>query len=139
MKWLTVLSDFFTGNVFGEIRQAADDLFTSDEERLAFEERLNKIKSQTEISLAELQAKEDAEISKRWQSDNKAGWLTKNVRPLGLIYLLFVLTIMAFFDGNIGGFQIKSGYIGLYETLTVTAFVAYYGSRGWEKIKGATK
>jgi hypothetical protein len=136
---MSLISDWLSKNVFGEIRKAADDLFTSDEERKILDNALVKIEKKSKLELARLKAKEDEETTKRWLADNKSGWLSKNVRPAGLVFLLSVLTIMAFFDGNVGGFQIKPAYISLFQSLAITAFLAYYGSRGWEKIKGVAK
>lgn len=84
------------------------------------------------LELAKLEAEN---ITSRWTSDNKSGWLAKNVRPLTLIFLLAVLTVMAFSSGNIGGFKIADNFVDLFQVLAITAFGAYFGGRSFEKIK----
>ena len=78
---------------------------------------------------------ENDNITSRWKSDNKSGFLAKNVRPLTLIFLLVVLTAMAFSSGNIGGFKITDNFVDLFQNLAITAFGAYFGGRSFEKIK----
>ena len=65
-------------------------------------------------------------------SDN---WLSKNIRPMSLIFLTVVFTIISFADGNIGKFTLDEGYKPIYQSLLLLAYGAYFGSRGLEKIK----
>jgi len=69
------------------------------------------------------------------QSDS---FLSKNIRPLILIYLTVIFTICAFFDGNIGEFMIAEEYIPIFQTLLVTVYGAYFVGRTWEKAKKIT-
>jgi hypothetical protein len=62
-------------------------------------------------------------------------FLSKNIRPLVLIYLTFIFSILAFFDGNIGEFKIAEEYIPIFQTLLVTVYGAYFVGRSWEKAK----
>ena len=63
-------------------------------------------------------------------SDSK---LAKNIRPMVLIYLTFIFTVCAFFDGNVGEFKIAEEYIPIFQTLLVTVYGAYFVGRTWEK------
>ena len=84
----------------------------------------------------ELENQYQEELTKRWEADSKSdSLLAKNVRPMSLVYLLGVISILAFTDGNIGTFNIKDGYINLFELLSLTAFAAYFGGRTIEKRK----
>ena len=59
-----------------------DNLHTSDEEKLAAE---NKIKS----LIADYETKMEANITDRWKADmNSDSWLSKNIRPLVLAFLV---------------------------------------------------
>lgn len=73
-------------------------------------------------------------ISKRWDSDmNSDSWLSKNTRPLTLIYLTLSMTIFIVLDSTIV-LEINDGWVSLMEALLITVYVAYFGSRGAEKI-----
>ena len=65
------------------------------------------------------------------QSDS---WLSKNIRPLSLVFLMAVFVLITFFDGNVGEFSVNKEYIPVYSALLGTAFMFYFGSRGAEKI-----
>lgn len=73
-------------------------------------------------------------ISDRWASDMKSdSWLSKNTRPMTLIFLTLAMTIFIVLDSTIL-LEIKEGWVSLLEALLITVYVAYFGSRGAEKI-----
>ena len=73
-------------------------------------------------------------ISDRWSSDMKSdSWLSKNTRPLTLIYLTISMTIFVILDSTVL-LDLNEGWVSLLEALLITVYVAYFGSRGAEKI-----
>ena len=73
-------------------------------------------------------------ISDRWSSDMKSdSWLSKNTRPMTLIYLTLAMTIFIVLDSSVL-LEINDGWVSLLEALLITVYVAYFGSRGAEKI-----
>jgi hypothetical protein len=117
------------GNLLGKADTIVDEVITSKEEKLQLRNQLHKIVQEQE-SLIEKQ------VSKRWISDNSSdNWLSKNIRPMSLIFLTVVFTIISFADGNIGKFTLDEGYKPIYQSLLLLAYGAYFGSRGLEKIK----
>ena len=77
----------------------------------------------------------EAEISARHAADMRSdSWLSKNIRPMTLVYLMVVVSACAFTDGNIGQFKINPAYVKLFESLLLVAFAFYFGSRGMEKV-----
>lgn len=95
---------------------------------------------ETALKLLEMDSMEIQEISKRWDSDMASdSWLSKNVRPLTLIYLTLATTIYIVLDSLNIAFDIDQAWIELLKTLLVTIYVAYFGSRGFEKFKKITK
>jgi len=73
-------------------------------------------------------------ISSRWNSDMQSdSWLSKNTRPMTLIYLTLAMTIFIVLDSTVL-LEIKTGWVSLLEALLITVYVAYFGSRGAEKI-----
>ena len=80
------------------------------------------------------------EVSKRWSSDMKSdSWLSKNTRPMTLIFLTISLVIFILLDGFDISFGIDTGWIDLLKSLLITVYVAYFGSRGAEKFKSIGK
>tara|TARA_R110000851_G_scaffold807_6_gene2659 strand:- start:857 stop:1303 length:447 start_codon:yes stop_codon:yes gene_type:complete len=86
------------------------------------------------LKLLEQDIAEMNNISARWNSDMKSdSWLSKNTRPMTLIFLTLVMTIFIVLDSTIL-LEIKEGWVSLMEALLITVYVAYFGSRGAEKI-----
>ena len=76
------------------------------------------------------------EISKRWSSDMTSdSWLSKNTRPMTLIFLTVSLIILIVLDSGNIGFGVNDTWVDLLKSLLITVYVAYFGSRGVEKFK----
>jgi hypothetical protein len=120
---------WLTGGVIKEIGNAVDKLTTTEEEKL-------EIKKQVQIILEEADKNAQQQVTDRWNADmNSDSWLPKNIRPLVLVFLTFVFSLLAFTDGNIGEFKIAKEYIPIFQTLLVTVYGAYFVGRTWEKAK----
>lgn len=85
-----------------------------------------------EIDVREFEAEQKA-VSERWQADmNSDSWLSKNIRPMTLIYLLTAYLLMAVADG--AGFHISESYVTLLGQWGMLVMGAYFGGRTIEKI-----
>jgi hypothetical protein len=123
---------WLSGGVIKEVGNVIDKLTTTEEERL-------EVKKQIQQILEDADSKAQEEVSKRWEADMKSdSFLSKNIRPMVLIYLTVIFTICAFFDGNVGEFIIAEEYIPIFQTLLVTVYGAYFVGRTWEKAKSIT-
>ena len=92
------------------------------------------------MKLLELDIMEMQNVSTRWTSDMKSdSWLSKNTRPLTLIYLTLASTILIIIDSFHMMFDVDSAWVELLKTLLITVYVAYFGSRGAEKITNINK
>jgi hypothetical protein len=92
------------------------------------------------MKLLEQDIAEMQNVSNRWNSDMKSdSWLSKNTRPLALIYLTFASTILIVLDSFHTRFDVDSAWVELLKTLLITVYVAYFGSRGAEKITKINK
>ena len=88
------------------------------------------------MKLLEMDIIEMQEVSKRWDSDMKSdSWLSKNTRPMSLIFLTVSMVILIILDSFQWNFTVDTGWVELLKTLLVTVYVAYFGSRGAEKFK----
>ena len=129
---MSFISKLFTSNtkdLVGEVGNVVDDLTTTEEEKL---EAKRKIKEITLSFEAELQK----EVSKRWEQDmNSDSWLSKNIRPLTLIFLVFCTIILIFIDSGKIDFKVQDHWIDLLQIILITIIGAYFGGRSYEKIK----
>ena len=81
------------------------------------------------MDMAEMEA-----VTKRWEADMTSdSWLSKNVRPLTLIYLTVVCSLLIIADSMGWDFEVDAIWIDLLKTLLVSVYLAYFGSRGYEK------
>ena len=103
----------------------------------------NKIKQADKehaVRLIEQDIAEMKEVSSRWRSDMKSdSWLSKNTRPLALVFLTASAVLMMAVDSFHLQFDVDESWISLLKTLLVTVYVAYFGSRGAEKITKINK
>jgi len=94
---------------------------------------------ETALKLLDQDIAEMNNISNRWESDMTSdSWLSKNTRPLTLIYLTLSMTIFIILDSTVV-LEINNGWVSLLEALLITVYVAYFGSRGAEKIQKIRK
>ena len=95
---------------------------------------INTKDKETALKLLDQDIAEMNNISDRWSSDMKSdSWLSKNTRPMTLIFLTLAMTIFIILDSTVL-LEIKTGWVSLLEALLITVYVAYFGSRGAEKI-----
>ena len=100
------------------------------------EESLPTEDKEKAMKLLELDIIEMQEVSKRWSSDmNSDSWLSKNTRPMSLIFLTISMVLLILLDSFDWSFTVSTGWVDLLQTLLVTVYVAYFGSRGAEKFQ----
>ncbi len=120
---------WLTGGVIKNIGNVIDKLTTTKEEKLEAQRLIQEI-----LEKADSDAQE--QVTERWKADMASdSFLSKNIRPLVLIFLTVVFTILAFFDGNIGGFSVAKQYVPIFQSLLITVYGAYFVGRTWEKGK----
>lgn len=124
-----IIGSIFSGSgAIKDIFNGIDQISTTKEEKI-------QLKNLLETKLRELELQAQAEISQRHENDMSSdSWLSKNIRPLVLIFLLAMYSVMVILDGNIGGFQINEAYIQLLGQWGMLVMSFYFGSRGAEKI-----
>ena len=83
----------------------------------------------------EARSKAEEQITRRWESDNKAGWLPANIRPLVLAFLVVSTVLLIFIEGGIIEFSVKENWIDLLTMVLITVISAYFGGRSIEKVK----
>ena len=97
-------------------------------------------KAEFEKDMEEIWIKAEADIQKnvtdRWKTDmNSDSWLSKNVRPLVLIFLVVSTVLMVFIDAGVIAFEVKANWMDLLQLVLITVIGAYFGGRSAEKFK----
>ena len=106
-----------------------DGLHTSDEEKLAAELKVKELVAQYETQM-------EKEITSRWQADMKSdSWLSKNIRPLVLAFLVISTVLLIFIDAGAINFVVEQKWTDLLQLVLITVIGAYFGGRSFEKIK----
>ena len=106
-----------------------DDLVTTDDERLAAKAKLKKI-------VLEHEAKMEQNITDRWSADMKSdSWLSKNVRPMVLIFLIVCTMLLIFIDAGTIAFEVEDKWTDLLQLVLITVIGAYFGGRSIEKAR----
>jgi len=84
-------------------------------------------------ALLAAQANQDDNVSKRWQADMSSdSWLSKNIRPGTLIY---ILTAYLLFAGlSAAGIEVNEAYVALLGQWGMLVMTAYFGGRTVEKV-----
>lgn len=101
---------------------------------------IEDMKQQTEREkiAAELEGEIERQISERWKADmGSDSWLSKNVRPLLVLFLVLSLVSIAVVDSVHGvGFTVEDVYKMILKDLTIASVLAYFGARTLDKFKG---
>ena len=106
-----------------------DNLHTSAEEKLEAERKIKELIANYEIEM-------EKNITSRWEADLKSdSWLSKNVRPLVLIFLIICTMLLIFIDAGTIKFEVKSSWVDLLQLVLITVIGAYFGGRSFEKVK----
>ena len=97
-------------------------------------------KAQFEKEMAEVWINAESDIQKnvteRWKYDlSSDSFLSKNVRPLVLIFLVVSTVLMVFIDAGVLTFDLKESHTDLLQIILLTCIGAYFGGRSYEKIK----
>ena len=106
-----------------------DNLHTSKEEKLQAEQKVKELVSSYEIEM-------EKNITERWTMDMKSdSWLSKNIRPLVLVFLVVSTVLMIFIDAGVISFNVEAKWTDLLQLVLITVIGAYFGGRSLEKTK----
>ena len=101
----------------------------SKEEKAKFEKDMTEIFIQAEADMQK-------NVTERWRTDMTSdSWLSKNVRPMVLIFLIVCTMLLIFIEAGSIKFEVKEELISLLQLILATVIASYFGGRSWEKIK----
>ena len=129
---MSILGKMFSGgaaDLINSVGDVVDNLHTSKEEKLAAQHKIKKLVSKYEVEM-------ERNISDRWKADmNSDSWLSKNVRPMILIFLVVSTVLMIFIDAGTISFTVEQKWTDLLQLVLITVIGAYFGGRSFEKSK----
>jgi len=129
---MSILTNLFSGGAADLVKGiggVVDNLHTSKEEKLEAERKIKEL-------MANYQAEMEKNITSRWEADLKSdSWLSKNVRPLVMIFLIVCTMLLIFIDAGAINFEVKSSWVDLLQLVLITVIGAYFGGRSLEKVK----
>ena len=129
---MSILTNLFSGGAADLVKgigSVVDNLHTSKEEKLEAERKIKELMANYEVEM-------EKNITSRWEADLKSdSWLSKNVRPMVLIFLIICTMLLIFIDAGTIKFNVKDSYIDLLQLVLITVIGAYFGGRSFEKVK----
>ena len=129
---MNILGTIFSGGTKDLVKgvgDVIDNLHTSKEEKLEAERKVKELVSSYQSTL-------EKEISSRGNADMKSdSWLSKNVRPLVLVFLVIATVLMIFIDAGTISFNVEAKWTDLLQLVLITVIGAYFGGRSLEKTK----
>jgi hypothetical protein len=129
---MSVLGTIFSGgakDLIEGVGGVIDNLHTSKAEKLEAEQKVKELIANYEVQM-------EKEISSRWEADMASdSWLSKNVRPLVLIFLVISTVLLIFIDAGVINFVVEAKWTDLLQLVLITVIGAYFGGRSLEKTK----
>ena len=129
---MNILSKIFSSGATELVKgvgEIVDNLHTSKEEKLAAELKIKELISNYEVEM-------EKTITDRWSADmNSDSWLSKNIRPMTLAFLVISTVLMIFIDAGTIKFIVEDKWTDLLQIVLITVIGAYFGGRSLEKVK----
>ena len=117
------------GKLVKDVGGVLDALTTTKEEKLEAQQKIKELISNHELEMQK-------QVTNRWEADMKSdSWLSKNVRPLVLVFLVVSTVLMIFIDAGAIAFNVEQKWTDLLQLVLITVIGAYFGGRSLEKTK----
>ena len=129
---MKVLNKLFSGGASKLVESVGgvlDNVITTKDEKLEAKRKLKEL-------ILSHEAEMERNITDRWQADmNSDSWLSKNVRPMTLIFLVVSTVLMIFIDAGTIQFTVEEKWTDLLQLVLITVIGDYFGGRSLEKRK----
>ena len=129
---MSILGTIFSagaGQLIKSVGGVIDNLTTSKEEKLEAERKIQDLIANHEVEM-------EKNITERWKMDMQSdSWLSKNIRPLVLVFLVVSTVLMIFIDAGTISFVVEDKWTDLLQLVLITVIGAYFGGRSLEKVK----
>jgi len=132
IKKINMLDKIFGGGAADLVKSVGgviDNLHTSKEEKLEAEKQIKNM-------IMGYEAEMQKQVTERWKVDmNSDSWLSKNIRPLVLVFLVIATVLLIFIDAGFINFKVQDKWTDLLQLVLITVIGAYFGGRSLEKVK----
>ena len=129
MSIITKIFSSGAGELIKSVGGVIDNLTTSKEEKLEAERKIQSLIANHEVEM-------EKNITERWKMDMQSdSWLSKNIRPLVLVFLVVSTVLMIFIDAGTISFVVEDKWTDLLQLVLITVIGAYFGGRSLEKVK----
>ena len=129
MKGLNKLFSGGASKLVESVGGVLDNVITTKDEKLEAKRLLKQV-------ILSHEAEMEKNITDRWSADmNSDSWLSKNVRPMTLIFLVVSTVLMIFIDAGTIQFTVEEKWTDLLQLVLITVIGAYFGGRSLEKRK----
>ena len=129
---MSIINKIFSGGankLVESVGGVLDNLTTTKEEKMLAKQKLKEL-------ILNHEAEMQQNVTDRWKADmNSDSWLSKNVRPLILIFLVVSTVLMIFIDAGAIQFNVEEKWTDLLQLVLITVIGAYFGGRSFEKRK----
>ena len=129
---MNIFTKIFSGGVGDAVEKVGgvlDKFITTKEEKAQALNEINKV-------FLDFEAQIQKEVSARWNADMASdSWVSKNIRPLVMIFLVVSTVLLIFVDAGVIKFAVKESWVDLLQLVLITVIGAYFGGRSVEKIK----
>ena len=127
-----MLSKIFSagaGELVKNVGGVLDNLTTTKEEKLAAQAAIKDM-------IMGYEAEMQKQVTERWKMDmNSDSWLSKNIRPIVLVFLVISTVLLVFIDAGFIKFTVQDKWTDLFQLVLITVIGAYFGGRSLEKVK----
>ena len=129
---MSILTKIFSSGASELVKSVGgvlDNLTTSKEEKLEAERKIQDLIANHEVEM-------EKNITEPWAMDMQSdSWLSKNIRPLVLVFLVVSTVLMIFIDAGTINFVVEDKWTDLLQLVLITVIGAYFGGRSLEKVK----
>ena len=113
----------------GDAGNIIDNVVTTKEEKMQLKNEMKKMILDSENDLQK-------NVTDRWKADMSSdSWLSKNVRPMTLIFVLVCTMLLIFIDAGTIEFHVEEKWTDLLQLVLITIVGSYFGGRSIEKLK----
>ena len=113
----------------GDAGNIIDNVVATKEEKMQLKNEMKQMILDSENDLQK-------NVTDRWKADMASdSWLSKNVRPMTLIFVLLCTMLLIFIDAGYIDFQVKPHFADLLQIVLITIVGSYFGGRSIEKLK----
>ena len=117
---MSILGKIFSagaGELVKNVGGVLDNLTTTKEEKLAAEAKIKDL-------IMGYEAEMQKQVTERWKLDmNSDSWLSKNIRPLVLVFLVISTVLLVFIDAGFINFDVKDSYVDLLQLVLILSLI----------------